>query len=473
MSIYIIILVAYLSALTFVGWRAAQKVKSGDDWAVASRSLGVWETAAAVFTTVLSAVSFIGYMGYYYQHGWGGWWNWAGTLISTILFAGYFAARLRKFGGVTLSDYLDKRYGTTHGTIAAVLILFSTVLFTMAQLVGSANIIENMTGIPSNLSIVIIGAVFLIYTVIGGMVSVAWTSSLSAILILIGVYSLMFSVLGKVGGFSEMHRSLHQISPSLLDPFAGGDVGVGLAISWCVTWGIGNFGLPQIITRFNSCKEEKVARMSQGVTGLLYMLFYLPLMIIGLGMRILYPGITITDSVASIATMELVNPVVGGLVLSAILGAAITTASSVLLQAGTVATRDLYQKLINPDADSERILSMSKMTTVAVGVITIGLSLFNSATVLAIQSNMVGILGSMLYMTVIIGFTWKRSNSQGGMAGMIVGIITAIIWYAIGRPFGWMPILPAIFTSSLANIIVSVMTPPPPKEVEEIFFSEA
>ena len=151
MSIYIIILVAYLSALTFVGWRAAQKVKSGDDWAVASRSLGVWETAAAVFTTVLSAVSFIGYMGYYYQHGWGGWWNWAGTLISTILFAGYFAARLRKFGGVTLSDYLDKRYGTTHGTIAAVLILFSTVLFTMAQLVGSANIIENMTGIPSNL----------------------------------------------------------------------------------------------------------------------------------------------------------------------------------------------------------------------------------------------------------------------------------------------------------------------------------
>lgn len=182
------------------------------------------------------------------------------------------------------------------------------------------------------------------------------------------------------------------------------------------------------------------------------------------------PNIENIDLVASTAMVKMVNPVVGGLVLAAILGAAISTASSVLLQAGTVATRDIYQKFINKDASSNKILKISKVTTLVVGVITIVSALYNSSTVLMIQANMVGILGSMLAMTIIIGFTSKRSNSQGGLAGMIVGVATAIIWYILGNPFGWMPILPAILTSSIANLLVSYMTPPPPERVMERFF---
>ena len=89
-----------------------------------------------------------------------------------------------------------------------------------------------------------------------------------------------------------------------------------------------------------------------------------------------------------------------------------------------------------------------------------------------IQSNMVGVLGSMLAMTIILGFTWKRSNSQGGLAGMVVGIVTAILWYLLGQPFGWMPILPAIFTSTAANVAVSLLTPAPSADVVEEFFGK-
>lgn len=468
--IYIIVLLVYFLALLVIGKIASRGVSSGDDWAVAGRSLGVWSSAASYFTTVLSAVSFIGYMGYYYQFGWGGWWNWAGTLICTILFAGFFAARLRRFGGVTISDFLDRRFGRVHGALAAVLILFSTILFTMAQLVASASIIYIVTGIPEWLSVIIVGLVFLGFTVTGGMKSVAWTSVLTSVLIIFGAYALMIAVLGKTGGFWELHRKVFETDPTLLDPFAGGSIGIGLALSWCVTWGIGNFGLPQLITKFNSCKDEKTARYSQGISGILFVLFYLPLMVVGLGMRVLLPGITNTDSVASVAMMKMVSPLIGGIVLAAILGAAISTAASVLLQSGTTATRDLYQKFINPKADSKKVLLISKLTTLAVGIIAIVLSLFNSSTVLMIQSNMVGVLGSMLAMTIILGFTWRRSNAQGGMAGMVVGIVTAIIWYILGQPFGWMPILPAIVTSTAANVAVSLLTPAPPQDVVTEFF---
>lgn len=96
-----------------------------------------------------------------------------------------FCSRLRRFGGVTISDFLDRRFGKAHGAIAAVLILFSTVLFTMAQLVASASIIKVITGIPEYLSVIIVGIVFLAFTVTGGMKSVAWTSVLTSVLILL------------------------------------------------------------------------------------------------------------------------------------------------------------------------------------------------------------------------------------------------------------------------------------------------
>ena len=195
-------------------------------------------------------------------------------------------------------------------------------------------------------------------------------------------------------------------------------------------------------------------------------------MIIGLGMKIISPGVTNTDSIAAIAILKMVHPVIGGIVLSAILGAAISTGDAVLLQAGTTATRDIYQKYINKNADSKSLLKISKLSTMAVGIIAIVLSLFNSTTVLMIQANMVGILGSMLAMTVILGFSWKRSNAQGGLAGMIVGILTAVIWYALKQPYGWMPILPAIFTSTFANILVSYLTTPPDKKMISIFFND-
>ena len=132
----------------------------------------------------------------------------------------------------------------------------------------------------------------------------------------------------------------------------------------------------------------------------------------------------------------------------------------------------LIQKYINKDADSNKILKLSRYVTIIIGVIAIVAALFNSSTVMWIQANMVGILGSMLAMTVLIGFAWKRSNSQGALAGMIVGILTAVVWYALGKPLGWFPILPAIFTSSIANIVVSLMTPPPSQEIVDKFFSD-
>ena len=109
---------------------------------------------------------------------------------------------------------------------------------------------------------------------------------------------------------------------------------------------------------------------------------------------------------------------------------------------------------------------------IVIGLLAIVFSINMTAGVMWIQANMVGVMGSMLSIVVLAAFAWKRANSQGGMAAMLVGLLTAVIWEYLGRPLNWFPILPSLMTGLVALIGVSLMTPPPSKEVLERFFPE-
>lgn len=470
--IYGFMLFLYLILMLLVGVGVSKWIGDAEDWWIAGRQLNIPLSVGTYFATIVSTVSVIGYLGYYYNIGWGGWWNWAGTALTTLIAAGWFAAKLRRFGKVTLPDFLEARYGKTQRTIGAIVILIATVFFTCAQLVGASVLINVATGIPINIAVVIVGVVFIIFTMLGGMFAVAWTDTISSAIILIGVWILMFVSLDKVGGFKQLHLTLAQTNPSALDPFAGGKMHIGIIISWILTWGIGNFGAPQFITRFYACKDEHVARMSQGWTGLTFMLFYVPVMLIALSGMVLIPGIAESDAVAPTLIKQLLHPVWGGVVMAGILAAAISTADSVLLLAGTTVTRDIYPKFINPNAGQQELLRLSRIVTVVIGGLAVFGTIFIQSTVMWIQATMVGILGSILAVPVILGFAWKRANSTGALAAMITGCITAIVWYVLGKPFGIFPILPSLITSVIAMVVGSLATAPPSNEIVKMFFAE-
>lgn len=406
----------------------------------------------------------------FHSIGWAGWWNWAGTIVTTIICAAWFAARLRRYGKVTLPDFFEDRYGRAHSILAACLIMVAAMFFVCAQLVACGTLINISTGIPFTLALIIVGTVFILYTMYGGMFAVAWTDTFCTALIFIGTWIMAFTMLGKVGGFEGLHLELAKVKPTALDPVAGGQMGLGLIISWIVTWGIGNFGSPHFVTRFYACKDERVARISQGWTGLTFVFFFFPLMIAGLGAIIVIPGVTKLDTITPTILTEYLNPWLGGIVMAGILSAAVSTASGILLMAGTTFTRDFYQKLICTDADTVKLLSMSRKVTLIIGIMAMIMSIYIQSTVMWIQANMVGIMGAALAMPLLIGFAWKRANAAGGMAGILVGIITAAIWYALGKPFGWFPILPGVVTSTIAMIVVSLATQPTPVQIQNQFF---
>ncbi len=466
-------IVLFLALLLLIGVFVSRKIKNEEDWFVAGRNLGVVPLVGTYFATIISTVSVVGYMGYYYIHGWGGWWNWAGTGLTSFIAALWFARRLRTFGQITLPDLLEARYGKAQSILGGVVILVAMVFFTCAQLAGSAAVVT--TAIPNidrTTAIIVIGAIFILFTALGGMEAVAWTDTFCSAVILIGVWILMYVVVGEAGGVAQIHRKLAEIKPTALDPFAGGAISFGVAMSWFFTWGLGNFGAPQFSTRIYAAKDPETAAKSQAYVAVTFIFIYLPLMLIALAGIILVPGIEKADTVAPTLIGKYMSPWTGGLIMAGVLGAAISTADSVLLLAGTTFVRDILQKVSSRQYSHAALLKIARVTTLVIGIIAI-LSTINMTTgVMWIQANMVGIMGSMLSIVVLAAFAWKRANSQGGMAAMIVGLLTAVIWEYLKRPMGWFPILPSLLTGLVALVVVSLITPPPPKKIIDQFFGE-
>ncbi len=467
----LIIIVVFLFGLFAIGLYTSRKIKDHEDWLVAGRNLGVLPLTGSIFATVVSAVSMLGYLGYYYQMGWGGWWNWGGSILSFIIGAMFFAKKLRNLGKVTLPEMLEARYGKTHAILSSIMIFVAMIFFLSAQLSGSATIVQSVVpGIDRGIIVIIVGTIFVCFTVAGGMEAVAWTDTFCAAIIYIGTFALMFTALGKVGGFVSLHEQLAIVKPSALSPFADGAIPFAVAISWILTWGLGNYGAPHITTRVNAAKNADVAALSMAWSSVASMAFYLPLIIVGLCGILLFPGIEKADMVAPTMIHSLLSPWMAGVMMAGVLAAAISTATGVLLMAGTTFVQDILVRISNKKYAPKEVLRISRMATLAIGIFSMIFTFYTNSSVLWIQANMIGIMGGTLAVVVLAAFAWKRANSQGALASMITGCITSLVWLALDKPFGMFPILPGAVVSLLTLVIVSLMTPVAPQSVIEEFF---
>lgn len=466
----IVSIVLFMAVLFLIGLYTSRKIKDHNDWFVAGRGLGLLPLTGTNFATTVSTVSILGYLGYYYKIGWAGWWNWAGGILAFTIGALFFSKRLRRLGKTTISEMLESRYGKLHGVLASIIIFVAMLFFVSAQLVGSATVVTSVIDVDRRLVIVLVGLIFILFTASGGMEAVAWTDTFCSAVIFAGTIALMFSAINEVGGIIELHRTLAKVRPEALDPWAGGQISIGIAISWVLTWGIGNYGSPHLVARVNSARTPEIASWSQALTTVSFLFFYVPLVFIGLAGMVLYPGIEKADAVAPFMIQRLLSPWGAGLMMAGVLAAAVSTADSVLLMAGTTFVNDIVLKVSPHKYSPSTILKMSRGATLVIGVLGIVFSFYTNSGVLWIQANMVGILGAMLAVVVLGAFAWKRGNSQGAFAAMVTGFVTAIVWFAMDKPFGLFPILPGSITAVAAFVIVSLMTPPPSESVINEFF---
>lgn len=470
-TIYISIVILFMVGLGILGLLIGRSIKDPDDWVAASQSLGIIPLSGTYFATIVSATSIVSYTGYYYLNGWPGMWNFGGTLLTSFLAALWVAKRMREYGDTTFPEYISRRFGKTHSLLASIVILIGSVTLLSAQITAAVVVIRAIVDWNPILISILVLIVFVLFTAVGGMLAVAWTDTICAYTIIIGVWAMAINFLIKLGGFGSMMEGLHQINPEYISAFSEAITPL-TALGWLATWGICNFGAPQFVGRFLSATTPESGSKSQAITALMLGLFIIPLLIVGLGGRLILPGIEHQDLVFNSLVTETVHPILGGLMFAAVIAAIISTADSLLLLASTTFTRDIWKEFIKPEMESNFELNMSRIVTIIIGIIGVVLTFMQSDVIQSIHARAITLMGSSMAMLVLIGAFNKKITKAGAMASMIAGFIVASIWYSLGQPYGISPALAGPISSGLVMIIVSSFTKPMTKEELEPFFPE-
>jgi len=472
-------------ALTLVvTYWAARRTKTSSEFYAAGRSVSALQNGFALAGDYMSAASFLGISGMVALQGYDGMIYATGWLVGWPALMFLIAEPLRNLGKFTFADVVAFRLKQRPVRIAAAVGGILTVLFyTIAQMVGSGQLINLMFGIPYEWAEIIVGTVMLAYVLFGGMLATTWVQIIKAVLLLIGVTVLTALVMSK---FAWSPGNLYsavtaQYGQAALQP--GGFVSSPLeAVSLGLALMFGLLGLPHILMRFYTVPDAKAARKSVLYATGLIGYFYIIIPIVGFGAAVLV-GRDVVQKIAPGGNMAapLLGELLGGQAflgfISAVAFATILAVVAGLTLAGASAfSHDIYVSVIKKGrASEEDQLKVARIATIIFGIFAIGLGIaFKGQNVAFMVGLAFAIAASANFPALLMSIVWKRFTTQGAVWSILVGAFSSLTMIVLS-PTVWVAIFkfekaivplkqPAIFSMTLAfavGIVVSLLSPEP------------
>ena len=479
---------------------AASKTKSASDFYTAGGGITGFQNGLAIAGDYMSAASFLGISAAVMASGYDGLIYSIGFLVGWPLITFLMAERLRNLGKFTFADVAGYRF--QQGPIrafAASGTLVVVAFYLIAQMVGAGQLIKLLFGLEYWMAVVIVGALMMVYVLFGGMTATTWVQIIKACLLLAGVTFMAFMVLSNFGFspealFAKGVEVRTQIAANTgKTPEEAARAGLGImgpggfikdpisAISFGMALMFGTAGLPHILMRFFTVPDAKEARKSVlwATTWIGY--FYVLIFIIGFGaitMVLTNPEFADTakgviHGGAGTANMAavLVAKAVGGNVfygfISAVAFATIlAVVAGLTLSGASAVSHDLYATVFKKGkADSAAELKVSRITTLALGVIAVILGIaFEKQNIAFMVSLAFAIAASANFPVLFLSVLWKDCTTRGAVIGGFMGLISSVgltvvspsVWEAtLGNPAGsaWFPYTsPALFSMTIGFI---------------------
>ena len=446
----LIIVCAYLAGLLVVGYLCKKfLIKTGEDFMLAGRRMGVFFVAASLAANNVGGGSTMGVASRAFT-GWGlsaGWYVMAASI--GIIPLAYFAPRIRRTMAYTIPEVIRNRFGDLAGTTTSLLNIISLFCLTASQVLASGTVVSSLTGIPLNVAILISGAMVLCYTVMGGLVADMVTDVVQWLIIFIGLFITMIAVVNSTGGFGALAEKLPGKTLSLTG------VGITTIISLVINYFCTFLTGPEMISRFSSAKDEQSARNASLISAVLMgLLAFIPA-VIGLVALAMNPGLDNREGTTALmwAAVEYGHPVVVGFVAAAILSATMSSADSNLLCASTIFVKDIYQSYVDPDVDDRTIILLARISNVIIGFLGICIAMFQ-INLVTLNLFAFALRSSGPFAAYSLGLIWKGATKHSGLLSIIFGSLGAIIWQSLGEPFGIL----AIVFGCAAGLISFVLT---------------
>lgn len=496
--------VLYLAMMVAVGLGTARKNNSASDFFLGGRKLGPWTTALSAEASDSSAWLLMGLPGLCYLGGFKEtFWTAIGLIVGTYLAWLIIAKPLRKcsivFGdSITIPEFFTKRFNDkSHvlSIVSVILIVLFFTIYTASGFVACAKLFNSVFGIPYWLGLVIGLVVILSYTIAGGYLAVCTTDFIQGSLIFIAFVISAAIMVVTLGGPSNavasvsdfMGRAMNgEFGEEMMNKFiANKSFSVKSAVS-AFAWCLGYFGMPHIIVRFMGIRSNKELTKARRV-GIIWMIVsYIGTVIIGtLGTVYLLPKVLgggAAETVFSVTMMKMFPAFIAGIFLCGILAAAMSTADSQLLAAGSAVAQDVFKGIVKKDADDKTVLKVSRLAILAIALIAFVITLFGDKDfvslfvsdpekIKAIMDGNSSIFGLVSYSwagfggtfgpLILLALFWKRTTAPGAIAGLITGGIAVVFWHNMhGGIFDLYEILPAFIICLVVTIVVSLLTKP-------------
>ncbi len=431
-------LVLYYAIVLGIGWWAMRRggAQNLEGYLLGGRRVGPMVTALTLQSTSMSGYMFLGAGSLAHTHGYWALWYAAGDIGGAVVNLSVIGRRMRKLsqitGALTAIEYLEHRYPSPWTRlIAAGLAIFLLASYVVAQFIAGGKGMALITGLPYPLALLIAMTIIIVYTFLGGYLAVAYTDCFQSLVMLVGVLWILAAAVAHFGGFTAGNTAVGAIDPSLLSVW-GKDLAFqgqwGVVIGAVLVFSIGYMGWPHVVTRHMAMSRPETTRLASAYATGWNLLFVPAPYLIGILAIALLPQLDDPELAIFSVAHSLLPAAVTGLLMAAIMAAIMSTADSLLLQTGTIASRDLYQRFMRPRATEREMVWVSRALVIAIGGAGYVAAVLEPPTVFTIVIFATSVLGSAFAPAFVCAVWWRGANTPGAIASMLAGAATCVAW---------------------------------------------
>jgi len=471
--VLLIVTTAYFAIVVGVAVWGYFHTETEEDFLAAGRSIGPWVGGAVLAATQISAGTFVGTLGRHYLTGVSWIWIWFGLWSGWVVSALFVAPKLRRFGALTVADYVGKRFASEGArTLSAALIILTYTIYLTAQFQAVGEIASAIFGVPPITAMIALLASTGFYTALGGIRSSSYIDFIQTLIMVMALLLALPVVLAHTGGLTALGEYVGSIEPRVTGWwFSGREL-----LAFSITFGLATAAAPYEMTRYYSMRDVRTVRRAIGISMVIQVLIGGSVMILGIGMRGLFPYLPSPDQASSILASTVMSPLLGSLFLVAMMSAIMSTVNSILLVTGGAFAHDLYKRLINPAATERRLLFVNRASIVVLGLVPFWFAMQRFGDVQTIVVEQAKFIASFFFVPVVLGLNWRRGTKEGTIWSMVAGFSGCLVWtFTFQRTFARHGIDAAevgVALSALTFVLVSRATRPTPAENLRIFFDD-
>lgn len=458
-----VIIVIYLLLNLFLGFYLSKKVTTAKDFYIGRKTTPWWAIGISVLATYVSAMTFLGAPAWSYGSGLSVIAIHLNYPLVIIIVMSLFVPFFMQIGVVSIYEYQEKRFGKLSRGLISIIFLVTQLLSSAAVLVASSFVISYITGVSVLYSIIIVSAITLLYTSLGGITAVIWTDVMQSAIFLFGGLVVLYVLLSEMpASFEDIIgplKSADKINPLNTQMDWTIDTTVWAGVIAMTVYHVTVYGANQMMMqRTLGAKNMGDAKKSLALMGFAAFFIYFLFICIGVLLYAYYDGKQFDNNNNIILefAQEKAFPGFIGLIAAAVLAASMSSLSSALNSFATISTEGFYQKYFRPNESPEHYLKIARLSTVVWAFLIIIPAIIFAGDTESVLKLLTKIgsyfVGAKLAMFGL-GFYSKHTTEKGLVIGVVIGFL-CLAYVSLYTDIAW-PWYAAI--GSLVNVIISIL----------------